>query len=129
MPLNTFVIDQSETFEGVIFMQCNPRMKYGTQEQDTQKDGTPKWEVELLASTKGFNGKLDNDVIRVGIASYQDPGQGISMYTPVVLPGFAVGVMDRRNVNKATGEMTMGGAQIYFRADGIQAVQSRAKSD
>lgn len=119
MSAQTFKIDQAGTFTGIALLAVEPKVQYGSTEQDRTTDGVPKWEAQLVAGFRGFGGKTMNEVIKVGITSHGNPGDGIAPYTPVELIDFEVGVMERRNRNQ---EIT--GVQVWYRAREIRSTSS-----
>lgn len=117
-----FKIDQANTFRGVAFLSSVPKVAFGSQTQETAKDGTPKWTVEVIGSSVDQFGKPSNHVLKIGVASHSDPGKGLMMYTPVALNGFEVGVMEKTKKDRNTGEEKMIGVQVWFRADSIAPI-------
>lgn len=124
----TFVIDQSATFAGVAFLESTPRLAFGTQDQDRTADGTPKWDLILHANFKDPFGRSQHEVIKVGIASRQDPGEGLAPYTTVQLINFVVGVVPPEIRKDNRGQDRVTGGSTWYRADGIQPVQLSAPS-
>jgi hypothetical protein len=117
----TFVIDQAATFAGVAFLESAPRFAFGTQDQDRTADGTPKWDVSLVASFKDGFGRSQHEVIKVGIAAHQKPGEGLAQYTPVQLVNFVVGVVPPEIRKDARGQDKVSGGSTWYRADALQA--------
>lgn len=115
----TFVIDQAATFAGVAFLESAPRLAFGTQDQDRTADGTPKWDVSLVAGFKDAFGRSQHEVIKVGIASHQDPGDGLASYTPVQLVNFVVGVVPAEVRKDNRGQDVVRGGTTWYRADAI----------
>src|SRR4051812_19982511 len=100
-----FKIDQAATFRGVAFLSCEPKTAFGQRDvQETTKDGTPKWEAQFVAMTVDQFGKPQNAVLKVGIASHKNPGEGLVSYTPVHLINFEIGVMEKTKRNPETKE-------------------------
>jgi hypothetical protein len=121
-----FLVDQAGTFTHVVLLSCEPKIGFGGSEQDKTKDGTPKWELQLVAGFKAFD-RAANEVIKVGIAAERNPAETIPQFTPVQLVRFVVGVMEKRGRD---GEIT--GVQTWYRAEGIRpigAVPSGRKSE
>lgn len=116
-----FKIDQAATFQGVAFLACQPKTAFQSTAQEKTKDGTPKWEVQVVAMFRTAFGGVQNEVLKIGIASHSDPGAGLPPYTPIVLNGFEVGVMEKTKRNPDTGEERVIGLQVWYRAAGIQA--------
>ena len=120
----TFVIDQAATFAGVAFLETVPRLAFGTQDQDRTSEGVPKWDVSLVASFRDAFGRSQHEVIRVGVASPQAPGEGLAPYTPVQLVNFVVGVVPPEiRKDSRTGQDKVSGGSTWYRADAIQPLQ------
>jgi hypothetical protein len=111
-----FVVDQAATFSHVVLLSCEPKTGFQSTEQDRTRDGTPRWELQLVAGFKAFD-RAANEVIKVGIAAERNPAEAIPQFTPVQLVGFVVGVMEKRGRD---GEIT--GVQTWYRADAIRPV-------
>jgi hypothetical protein len=122
-----FVVDQASTFSHVVLISCEPKTGFQSSEQDKTKDGTPKWELQLVAGFKAFD-RSANEVIKVGVASERNPAETIPQFTPVQLIGFVVGVMEKRN---QAGEVV--GVQTWYRAESIRPIgavsNGRSKSE
>jgi hypothetical protein len=110
-----FKIDQAATFSGMILLSVEPKVTFGGTEQERSGDGILKWELQLVAGFRQFD-KTNNEVLKVGLTSHINPGDGIPPYTPVELVGFEVGVMDKKN---KSGEIL--GAQIWYRCSEIRS--------
>ncbi|UBU19225.1 hypothetical protein [Nonomuraea gerenzanensis] len=117
-----FKIDQAATFRGVAFLSSSPKTAFGSTQQETTKDGTPKWTVEVIGSTVDQFGKPANEVVKIGIASHTDPGKGLTMYTPIELSQFEIGVMEKTRKNPTTGEEKIIGVQVWFRAEAVRPI-------
>jgi hypothetical protein len=122
-----FKIDQAASFQGVAFLSCSPKTAFGSSAQETTKDGTPKWTVEVIASSLDQFGKAANAVVKVGVASHRAPCEGLVMYTPVHLIDFEVGVMEKTRKNPTTGEEKILGVQVWFRASEIRPITATGK--
>jgi hypothetical protein len=116
-----FKIDQAASFTHVMFLSAEPKTKFGTSDQECTKDGTPKWDVQVVA---GFNqfGKATNEVLKVGVAAGKRPGEGLPPATPVHLIGFEVGVMA-----KTSRDGTVIGAQVWYRCDEVRPIAAPSK--
>jgi hypothetical protein len=125
-----FKIDQKATFPtGVVYLSCVPKTAFGTRDrQEETKDGTPKWEVQILAMTVDPFGKPANGVLKIGINSHRDPSEGIPMMIPIDLVGFEIGVMDKVVKDKNTGEEKVIGAQVWYRAEAIRPLHATPES-
>lgn len=124
----TFIVDQAATFQAVAFLAADPKMEFGSRDrQETTKDGIPKWEVQLVA---GFNqfGKVVSEVIKVGVASYKNPAEGLSMYTPVHLINFTVGVTPAEERTNDKGVKRIVGGTAWYRCDEIRSALAPAPS-
>lgn len=121
-----YVIDQAATFAGVAFIQCNPKKAFGSEAQETAKDGTPKWEVEVLgAAYKPFGEGTTNEVIKIGITSHKNPGEGLAPFTPVQLVDFQLGIMDKVKRNPDGSEKVIGHT-VWHRASAIRSTAETA---
>lgn len=122
--VTNFKIDQAATFQGVAFLACQPKVSFRSTTQETTKDGTPKWEIQVVASFRTQFGGVQNEVLKVGIASHKDPGEGLMPYTPVALRDFEVGVMEKTKRNPETGEERVVGLQVWYRAAEIKPIKA-----
>lgn len=120
----TFKVDQAATFKGLAFNTSSPKMTFGTQNQETASDGTPKWEVQVTAMFEGFQGKMETEILKVGVNSYKDPGEGMNPFTPIELVGFEVGVMDKTVRDRETGQSKIMGAQVWYRASEVRSLMA-----
>lgn len=115
MPQN-FKVDQAATFANMILLSSAPKLKFGSDvDQECTKDGTPKWEIQLAAGFSQF-GKIQNEVLKVGVAAAKDPADGIQPYSPVELVGFELGVMEKTG---KSGEIV--GVQVWYRAEQLRS--------
>lgn len=118
-----FKVNQAATFQGVAFLSCEPKTAFGERDrQETAKDGTPKWEVQVLAMTRDQFGKPANGVLKIGIASHGNPAEKLLPMTPIDLINFEVGVMEKTRKNQATGEEKVIGVQVWYRAEAIRSL-------
>lgn len=113
----TYKVDQTATFSGMIFLSAEPKLVFNSTEQDRASDGTPKWEIQLVAGFRGFGDRTVNEVIKVGVASRSNPGDGIQPYTPVELVDFEIGIVEK----KAKGSDSIIGFQVWHRASGLRS--------
>ena len=75
--IQNFAIDQAATFESLLFLSCEPKTAFGDSfRQETTKDGTPKWEAQLVARFRQF-GRATNEIIKVGLASERQPAEDL----------------------------------------------------
>lgn len=119
MALQNFKIDQTQTFVHVMFLSAEPKLKFGSQtDQECAKDGTPKWEVQVVGGFRQF-GKAVNEVLKIGVVSATRPGDGLAPATPVQLIGLEVGVMP-----KTSRDGAVIGVQVWYRADQIRALSA-----
>lgn len=111
-----YAIDQAATFERVLFLSGEPKTRFGSDVQETSKDGVPKWEVQLVASFRQF-GRSTNEIIKVGITAHHQPGAELGPAEPVQLVGFEIGVMDKKN---REGQVV--GAQVWYRCQEVRSL-------
>ncbi|MXG30501.1 hypothetical protein [Streptomyces sp. YIM 132580] len=115
-----FHVDQAATFSMVMFLSSAPKMQFGTQQQDTAKDGTPKWEVQVVASFTQF-GRTENEILKVGVLSHTDPAKPLNgMPQPVELAGFRVGVTPAEKRTDRNGNEKIMGGTAWYQADEIR---------
>jgi hypothetical protein len=113
----TLKIDQAATFAQVVLLSSEAKPAFGSADkQDTTKDGTPKWECQVVAGFRQF-GRTVNEVLKIGIASHRNPAEQVQPYTPVQLIGLEVGVMERSGKN---GEPA--GFLVWYRADELRSI-------
>lgn len=118
----TFSINQAETFMTALLLSCSPRRKFGTDQQDVNAAGVPKWAAEVAVTFSPVNGTLpSSEVISVTIASQHDPVSGISPGTPVNFEGLRLGVS---GAEKSDSGRVRGG-KPYFMAQAIRAVHAQ----
>lgn len=116
-----FRVDQAATFQAVAFNASAPKMAFQTQTQETAKDGTPKWEVQVTGMFTDSFGRTSTEVLKVGITSYKDPGEGLMPFTPVQIKDFEVGVMDKVKRLPDGSEKVLG-SQVWYRASEIRPI-------
>jgi hypothetical protein len=118
--LTNLKIDQTGTFAGLVYLSCQPKTAFGSDVQETTNDGRKKWTVEVLGAVyQGFGGTA-NEVVKVGMASYEDPCKGLKAFTAVELGDFEIGVMEKTKKDKQTGKETVVGFNVWFRASEIK---------
>ena len=115
-----FTVEQAATFDFVMLMAVEPKLAFRSDQQETTKDGVPKWEAHLSAAFKAF-GKTEFTMLKVGLVAESNPGEGINPGTPVQLVGFQIGVMDKVVKDRETGESKTVGAQVWYRADELRS--------
>jgi hypothetical protein len=120
----TYKIDQAATFAGMVLLSVEPKLVFGTTEQERTGDGVLKWEAQLAAGFRQF-GKISNEILKVGVAPHTNPGDGLPPYTPVELVGFEVGVMPKSKRNPDGSERILG-VQVWYRAEQLRPISSTA---
>lgn len=118
-----FAVDQAATFSGVAFVQSTPKTVFGQPDvKATTQDGRIKWEVQLICGFKDQFGNQSHEIIKVNIASYTDPGEGLNQYTPVQVVNFVVGVVPPEIGQDKNGNQKVRGGSTWFRADEIRSL-------
>lgn len=118
-----FKIDQTATFNAVVLLSCEPKIAFGSRDrQETTKDGTPKWEAQVVATTTDQFGKPQNAVLKVGFTGHVNPAGTIQPYTPIQFKDFEVGVMEKTKRNPETGEEKVIGVTVWYRAQEIRSL-------
>lgn len=120
-----FHVDQARTFKAVMFMSVSPKTVFGNNEvQDKTKDGTPKWEVQVVASFEQF-GKIENEILKIGVNSHKNPGEALQhMPQPVELVGFRVGVSPVEKRTDSNGRERITGGTAWYQADEVRALNA-----
>lgn len=124
--LTNFKIDQASTFSGIVFVQADPKLEMGTNRQATTKDGTPKWDVQVMAAQRGqFDGAPSvNKVLKVGVASHTNPADAMPVpFCAVHLIDLEVGVMEKTRRNPDGSEKVIG-AQTWLRASEVRPLSA-----
>lgn len=113
-----FKIDVRKSFEALVFVSCEPKLKFRSTEQETTKDGLPKWDVQVLAMIRNPFGQLTNEILKVGMASRSNPAEGLGHFTPVDLADLEVGVIEKtKKMDDGTERII--GVNVWFRASEI----------
>lgn len=116
-----YAVDQAATFESLLFLSCEPKTAFGDNyRQETTKDGTPKWDLQMVGRFRQF-GRATNEIIKVGITAERQPATDLAPATPVVLVGFEIGVMDKKDRD---GNAI--GAQVWYRCQEIRSTAATA---
>jgi hypothetical protein len=115
-----FKVDQAATFASVILLSVEPKCGFKSTEQERTRDGVPRWEVQLVAGFRQFD-KVTNEVIKVNVASYTNPGDALTPYVPVELINFEVGVMEKTRKNRDTGVTEQIGINVWYRCDEVRS--------
>jgi hypothetical protein len=120
-----FHVDQARTFKAVMFMSAAPKTEFGKNDvQATLKDGTPKWEVQVVASFEQF-GKVENEILKIGVNSHKNPGEALQhMPQAVELVGFRVGVSPVEKRVDQNGRERITGGTAWYQADEIRALSA-----
>lgn len=120
-----FHVDQARTFKMVMFLSSAPKLVFGSQtQQETTKDGTPKWTVEVVAGFEQF-GRVTNEVLKIGVSSPRDPAEALNgMPQPVELVGFRVGVSPVETKKDKNGNDVVRGGSAWYAADEIRSLSS-----
>lgn len=122
--VQTFMVDQEQTFSGMAALSAERKMRFGTDEPDLTPDQVQKWAVQVVAGFVDGFGRSQNEVMNVSVASKANPLDGVGQFTPVRLKGLQVGVMDRKDKN---GNVM--GAQVWYRAEAVEsAMPSNSKT-
>lgn len=116
----TFAVDVTATFTSAMLVSAMPKETFGANgQQETAKDGTPKWVVEAAVTfTPTIPGmKPLSELISVTITDRTMPGQGLNPGTPIVFDGFRVGL----NPAELKNERLRGG-KLWYSATGIRSL-------
>lgn len=119
--IGTFKIDQVNTFASVHLMSVEPKNEFRSDDQQCAKDGTPKWTAKVVVTYTVFN-RTEHETLSVNLTSRNDPGSGLTPFTPVDLVGFEVNVSEKRTKDN----QTVPGIQQWYRADEIRSAAPAA---
>ena len=118
----TFRVDQAATFQALAFLGAEPRIEFGTRDkQETTKDGTPKWDIQVVAGFLDNFGKVNNEVLKIGFAGPKNPADYVGMYQPVQLVNFTVGVIEKTARDDRAKVI---GHTIWYRCDDIKPLNA-----
>ena len=99
--IQNYKIDQARTFATLMLLGVSPKLAFGDNErQETSKAGLPKWVAQLAAEFRAF-GRPVRELINVTIDAERNPGDGLAPGTFMELIDFEIGVMEKRNREKA----------------------------
>ena len=117
----TYKVDQAATFSGIVLLSVEPKAIFGSDEQDRNSDGVPRWEAQCVCAFRQF-GRTVNEVIKVGLTSHINPMDQLKPYEPVELVDLELGVVERKN---RAGEIT--GFQVWHRVSEIRPISAVAR--
>lgn len=112
-------VDQARTFRNLVFLNSQPKMAYGSDNQDITRSGIPKWEVQVVASFEVL-GKLESEILKVSIISEIDPGTAIEAPASVELIGFRVRINSPRPAEVPREKLQV--SPPTFQADAIRQI-------
>lgn len=119
--IGTFKIDQAATFDSAHLMSVEPKNEFKSDDQQTAKDGTPKWQAKVVVRYQLF-GRSESEVISVNLTSRNDPGANIPPVSAIELVGFEVNVSEKKNRDNST----VPGITQWYRADEIKVATAPA---
>ncbi|MFE9139672.1 hypothetical protein [Streptomyces sp. NPDC007355] len=105
------------------FLTCNPKLAYGSDgKQDVTRDGISKWEVQVAVTFVAF-GRIENEILKISIASHTDPAAEIDNPQSVKISGLRIRVKqaDRRE-DRPGGERPA--VIVTYQADAISPIDS-----
>jgi hypothetical protein len=117
----TFVVQTDATFATAILMQSEPKMAFGSQAQDTNAAGLPKWTVNVAVTFTSEPGmRAQSEVISVTIAAAADPVLGVPPGTAVMFEGFRVGASTPEKNDRGG----IRGGKLWYTAAALRPVHS-----
>ena len=126
MPQNaTYAIDMGQTFTSVIYMASAAKLRFGTQEPDTNAAGEKKWGIQAAVTYKTEPDRPPmSEVIPLTITGpASDPCALINPGTPVILEGLRVGFSPPE---KGENDRIRGG-RPWFSCSGIRPAQGQSR--
>ena len=113
----TYAVDTAATFTATMLVSAMPKIRFGTEVQETNAAGVPNWLIEVaatFAATGGFGAQTE--LITVTITDHAHPAQGLNPGSPVALEGLRVGL----NPPEVKNERLRGG-KLWFTATGLRS--------
>lgn len=108
----TMKIDQGASFSLAILMSAQPKMAFKDGKrldtQDTNKDGVPKWVVQVSVADRETGSA---DLLKVTVTSPHNPAEIAAPGTPIFFEGLGIGIMN---------------GSPYFLATGVQSAMAAA---
>ena len=100
----TFKIDQGASFSLAILMSVQPKMGFRdgrpTGQQETNKDGIPKWVVQVSVADRETGSA---DLIKVTVTMPQNPAEVAQIGMPIHFDGLGIGLMNGKPYFVASG--------------------------
>jgi hypothetical protein len=108
----TMKIDQAASFSLAILMSAQPKMAFSNGKrldtQDTNKDGVPKWVVQVSVADREFGGA---DLLKITVTSAKNPAEAAQIGTPIHFENLGIGIMNGNPFFTATGIAPAGAPQ------------------
>lgn len=120
----TFAVDLAATLTSAVLVSVTPKEIFGANgQQETAKDGTPKWTVEVAVTfTPTVVGmKPLSELISVTITDRTPPAQGLNPGAPVTFEGFRVGL---NPAELANGRIK--GGRLWYTAAALRSFPTSA---
>jgi hypothetical protein len=120
----TLIVNARESFSTVIFMGSEPRMRFGTLEQDVSANGERKWTVSAAVTYTAEPGqRTQSDVLNVTVTGpAADPGLSIPTGSQIEFDALRVGVSAPE---QREGSNRIVGGRAWFTARNVRAVNGR----
>ena len=120
----TITIDTRQTFSASpIAMTAGPKMKFGTDQQEVNRDGERKWTVQAAVSYFAENGiRPVSEVIDVTVTGGNDPALTIQPGTPVEFERLRCGISAPEK-SEETGRIR--GGKLYFMATAVRVANGQ----
>jgi hypothetical protein len=124
MASNGTYLVHPDTFTNAILVEVAPRMAFGTDQQETDKNGTPKWVAQVAVTFVTPPGMpATPELIAVGIVSATSPADTCQPGGQVTFDGLRLGVTDPA-INK-NGRVT--GGRPWFTAAAIRSAAQASR--
>ncbi len=122
----TITVAQQETFAAPpITVAVAPKLKFGTDVQEVNKDGEAKWTVQAAVTyAPQFGMKAVAEVIEVTVTG-EDPSAFLAPGTPIEFNRLQVGVSAPEQRDNGRGGTRVSGGKLWFTAAGVRPVNGR----
>lgn len=121
----TIHVDQQSTFSTPpLVMAVGPKLKFGSDQQDINRDGQRKWSCQVAVSYNPEYGRSHAEVIEVGLVG-EDPSHAVQPGMPVQFDRLRVG-FSVPEVNGESGRIR--GGKPFWQADAVRPFSAAGKA-
>src|SRR5215471_2926951 len=124
----TYAINTAATFATAMLMACQPKLAFGTQDQDRTAAGLPKWEAQVAVTYVAEPGmRAVSEVIAVTIAAETDPAAGVPVPCLVEFTDLRMGVSTAEARQDDRGGARVRGGRPWFQASSIRQAHAQGR--